>query len=352
MEIGSDVLIKEEEVEMADEVFRPQPMEGLNEVGPPPFLTKTFEMVEDRESDEVVSWSVDRNSFVVWDQHKFATTLLPRYFKHSNFSSFVRQLNTYGFRKVDPDRWEFANEGFLGGQKHLLKNIKRRRNIAQHLEQKQGGGTFVELEQFGYETEVDRLKRDRDALMAEVLKLRQQHQSSRAQLIAMEERVLITERKQQKTMCFLARALKNPMFAQRLLLWRKQKKQLESASKRRRLTANPIPSSQDMQFLEELMVKSEVETIFSMVNNEASSLCSVIEKEEVTSESSDQKLDKISEVVWEELLDIDLTTGMTMEQGTQVEIGLELEELSGRSCGWVDDAQNLVLQMDYVGSDH
>lgn len=61
----------------------------------PPFLTKTYEMVDDPLTDHIVSWSHTGTSFVVWDPPQFASELLPKYFKHNNFSSFVRQLNTY-----------------------------------------------------------------------------------------------------------------------------------------------------------------------------------------------------------------------------------------------------------------
>lgn len=73
----------------------PKPMQGLHETGPPPFLKKTFEMVEDPETDSIVSWNKNRDSFIVWDAHEFSKHLLPKYFKHCNFSSFIRQLNTY-----------------------------------------------------------------------------------------------------------------------------------------------------------------------------------------------------------------------------------------------------------------
>lgn len=73
----------------------PQPMEGLHDTGPPPFLMKTYDMVDDISCNYVVSWSREGNSFVVWDPCAFSTNLLPRFFKHNNFSSFVRQLNTY-----------------------------------------------------------------------------------------------------------------------------------------------------------------------------------------------------------------------------------------------------------------
>lgn len=211
----------------------PQPMEGLHDTSPPPFLNKTYEIVDDPTTNHIVSWSLGNNSFIVWEPQSFAMSLLPRYFKHNNFSSFVRQLNTYGFRKVDPDRWEFANEGFLRGRKHLLKNIRRKTHQPQASQQ--ALDACVEVGRFGLDGEVDWLRRDKQVLMAELVKLRQQQQNTRSYLQAMEDRLRKTELKQQHMMNFLARAMQNPSFVQQLVQQKSRRKELEEAiSKKRR----------------------------------------------------------------------------------------------------------------------
>ncbi|XP_071709746.1 heat shock factor protein HSF24-like [Rutidosis leptorrhynchoides] len=96
---------------------------------PAPFLSKTYLLVDDPGTDDVISWNENGTAFVVWKTAEFAKDLLPNSFKHNNFSSFVRQLNTYGFRKIVPDKWEFANDNFKRGHRELLIEISRRKNV-------------------------------------------------------------------------------------------------------------------------------------------------------------------------------------------------------------------------------
>lgn len=63
--------------------------------GVAPFVAKTFHMVSDPATDAVVCWGGASNTFLVLDPAAFSDYLLPSYFKHRNFASFVRQLNTY-----------------------------------------------------------------------------------------------------------------------------------------------------------------------------------------------------------------------------------------------------------------
>ncbi|CAK8540333.1 unnamed protein product [Lathyrus sativus] len=225
----------------------PTPMQNSN--SPPPFLSKTYDMVDDPSTDAIVSWSATNNSFVVWDPPEFARDLLPKYFKHNNFSSFVRQLNTYGFRKVDPDRWEFANEGFLRGQKHLLKSITRRKpahgNNHQPAQQPPGQsssvGACVEVGKFGLEEEVERLKRDKNVLMQELVRLRQQQQTTDNQLQTMVQRLQGMEQRQQQMMSFLAKAVQSPgFFAQFVQQQNDSNRRITEVNKKRRLKQEGI----------------------------------------------------------------------------------------------------------------
>lgn len=100
---------------------------------PAPFLLKTYDLLEEGEENSgggdrrVVSWNEVGNGFVVWSPAEFSEQMLPRYFKHNNFSSFIRQLNTYGFKKTTSKRWEFKHEKFQKGSRHLLMEIMRKK---------------------------------------------------------------------------------------------------------------------------------------------------------------------------------------------------------------------------------
>jgi heat shock transcription factor, other eukaryote len=134
---------------------------------------------------------------------------------------------------VDPDRWEFANESFLRGQRHLLKNI-RRRKPPHSSSNKQSLGSYLEVGNYGHDEEIDQLKRDRQLLMAEVVNLRQEQQDTKSSLQAMEEKLQGTEQKQQQMMAFIARIMQNPEFIHQLISQHDSRKGLEGVMSKKR----------------------------------------------------------------------------------------------------------------------
>lgn len=101
------------------------------------FVTKLYQMINDPKSTHFISWTELGSSFVVSSVGEFSRTILGSHFKHNNFSSFVRQLNMYGFHKInrtpraqrtstDAQTWEFSHHKFLRGRPDLLDEIKRK----------------------------------------------------------------------------------------------------------------------------------------------------------------------------------------------------------------------------------
>ncbi|KAK8560747.1 hypothetical protein V6N13_026183 [Hibiscus sabdariffa] len=180
-----------------------------------PFVLKTYDMVDDSSTDEIVSWSSNNKSFIVWNPPDFARLLLPTYFKHSNFSSFIRQLNTYGFRKIDPERWEFANEGFVKDRKHLLKNIHRKKPIHSHGNPQ---CSLVDPERAGFEEAIEKLSREKTALEANVLRFRQERSVDKHRVEELTLQAARMERRQETLFNLIEKAVQDPTFVEHLVL--------------------------------------------------------------------------------------------------------------------------------------
>ncbi|XP_072110382.1 heat shock factor protein 1 isoform X7 [Mobula birostris] len=164
----------------------------------PAFLTKLWTLIEDPDTNEFICWSASGNSFHVFDQGRFAKEVLPKYFKHNNMASFVRQLNMYGFRKVvnieqgglvkpEMDDTEFQHMYFIRGKEHLLENIKRKvTNISnvkpEELKMRSDDVSkilndvqIMKGKQETLDAKLITMKHENEALWREVASLRQKH---------------------------------------------------------------------------------------------------------------------------------------------------------------------------------
>lgn len=110
----------------------------------PSFVSKLYSMLEDPSISDLISWGSSGTVFSVANPAEFSRLVLPNWFKHSNWQSFVRQLNMYGFHKVNHSYqgnptdevqvWEFRHPSFRRGEVALLNDIKRKSS-----RQKRGG---------------------------------------------------------------------------------------------------------------------------------------------------------------------------------------------------------------------
>jgi hypothetical protein len=100
----------------------------IQERSVPKFLKKIFSFLEEDQFNEYVSWNENGSAMIIKKPTDFANKVLPMFFKHNNFSSFIRQLNMYQFKKSKNPRYDhiYSHRMFQSGKVDLLRNITRK----------------------------------------------------------------------------------------------------------------------------------------------------------------------------------------------------------------------------------
>jgi heat shock transcription factor len=134
----------------------------------------------------------------VYDQERFSREVLGHWFKHQNFSSFVRQLNMYGFHKIphlqqgvlkseaDSEHWNFVHPNFRRDQPDLLCLIQRKKTNAadeDHLESANVGSNSLPTTNNGQVldiqsivTGINAIKRHQTTISAELNELKRNNE--------------------------------------------------------------------------------------------------------------------------------------------------------------------------------
>jgi HSF-type DNA-binding/Conserved hypothetical protein (Lin0512_fam) len=120
------------EVPMSDELDLMAPNAPLRTANAafPLKLHEILSQIELDGHDNIIGWLPHGRSFKIHKQKEFVDIILPMYFVMTKKSSFLRQLNLYGFNRlsgIGPDQGSYYHQKFLRGLKFLSRRMQRQK---------------------------------------------------------------------------------------------------------------------------------------------------------------------------------------------------------------------------------
>jgi len=84
-----------------------------------------------QEDPEVITWLPSGDAFIVRNTKKFVDSVLPKFFNQTKITSFQRQLNLYGFRRIvdGPNMGAYHHVRFRRDEPEMCKSIPRKKRI-------------------------------------------------------------------------------------------------------------------------------------------------------------------------------------------------------------------------------
>ena len=100
------------------------------------FLLKLYEILSKNEYSKIIHWSQNGTYIIITNIHTLSKKILPIYFNHQNYSSFVRQLNIYNFHKIRTEQ-EVQEQYFINESLNKFKTLNEIKNFKRKEQNKQ-----------------------------------------------------------------------------------------------------------------------------------------------------------------------------------------------------------------------
>ena len=94
----------------------------------PSFLVKLFNILNESQYKSYIRWGPDGQSVVISDSNGLTKKVLPKFYNHNNYASFVRQLNMYNFHKVRSNQ-KNGEEKYIHNEFKKSKTLKEIQSI-------------------------------------------------------------------------------------------------------------------------------------------------------------------------------------------------------------------------------